>query len=297
MTNFDYVLVTPARNEAQFIANTIESVVSQTIRPHKWVIISDGSTDGTDEIVSSFAKQYAFICFLRTPGGDRRSFGAKVRAFKASYEKLGRIECNYLGNLDADVTFAPDYFEKVLQRFHSNTKLGVGGGIIHELINDKFVEQRTSSNSVAGAVQMFRRQCYEEIGGYVPLQFGGVDSAAEIMARMHGWEVRTFRDLVVRHHRLVGSGAGGVVKAKFRHGRSYYSLGYHPLFELLRCAYRITERPYLVGSVLMTCGYWWSVASGQKKELPEEVVRYLRSEQMDKLRSWCSKRSIESSVS
>ena len=285
MTGYEYALVTPARNEAKFIANTIESVVSQTVRPKKWVIISDGSTDGTDEIVSSFAKEHEFICFVRVSGSGKRSFSSKVNAFKASYEQLTDVQFDYVGNLDADITLAPNYFEKVMQRFQANSRLGIGGGIIQELVNDKFTEQRISLNSVAGAVQMFRRHCYEEIGGYIPLRFGGVDSAAEIVARMHGWEVRTFSELGVHHHRPVGSGAGGIIKANFRYGRSHYSLGYHPLFELLRCSYKLADRPFVIGSLLMVCGYLWSFATREEKELPEEAVRYLRSEQIGRLRT------------
>jgi glycosyltransferase involved in cell wall biosynthesis len=293
MATPEYVLVTPARNEGQFIGQTIEAVISQTIQPKKWIIISDGSTDLTDAIVTSFAAQHKFICFLRMPRNGERSFGAKVRAFRASHEELKNIDCDYVGNLDADVTFAPNYYERILQHFASDSHLGIAGGIIHELIKDRFVPQRTRLNSVAGAVQLFRRRCYEDIGGYIPLRFGGVDSAAEIMARMSGWSVRTYPDLQVLHHRPVGSGAGGIVRSRFRQGRSYYSLGYHPVFELLRSLYRSGDRPYVVGSILMACGYWWSVATRQQKEVPEEVVRYLRSEQLRALRSMSSKRCVE----
>jgi biofilm PGA synthesis N-glycosyltransferase PgaC len=293
MTGSDYVLLTPARNEAQFIGRTIAAVATQTIRPKKWVIISDGSTDGTDEIVRSFAEEHKFICFLRTSSNGKRSFGAKVNAIRAGYEQLRNISFDYLGNLDADVTFEADYYENVLQRFRDDSRLGVGGGIIHELLNGKFVTQRTSSNSVAGAVQLFRRRCYEEIGGYVALRFGGIDSAAEITARMYGWGVRTFRDLIVQHHRPVGSGGGSLLKTKFRQGKSYHSLGYHPLFELVRCIYRLGDKPYFVGSLLMTCGYWWSLLTRQEKELPEQVVRYLRSEQTEKLRCLCFGRRLD----
>jgi poly-beta-1,6-N-acetyl-D-glucosamine synthase len=170
-------------------------------------------------------------------------------------------------------------------------RLGVAGGLIHELINGSFVKQRTSLDSVAGAVQLFRKECYDAISGYVPLRFGGVDSAAEITARMHGWDVRTFQDLEVRHHRRVSSGETGLIKTKLRHGRRHYSLGYHPAFEALRCIYRVTDRPWAVGSVLTAIGYIWAWVVQQKRELPAEVIEYVRAEQRNRLHCLLSRRS------
>lgn len=286
----DYVLITTARNEEKLISKTIRSVVCQTILPRKWVIISDGSTDDTDEIVQGWAKEHKFIVFMRrSDNHGERSFGSKARSFKVGYEYLKPEAFSYIGNLDADVSFDPDYYERVLQHFNTNSRLGVAGGIIHELISGTFVRQRINLNSVAGAVQMFRRDCYEQVGGYVPLRFGGIDSAAEITARMHGWQVQTFPELQVMHHRRVASGGGRMVQTQWRHGLRHYSLGYHPLFEILRNIDRVRDRPYVVAAVLMTAGYLSGIMSGQKRELPNDVVRFLQTEQMDRLRSMCMK--------
>jgi len=279
MSDNDYILITPSRNEEKFIENTIQSVLAQTILPKRWVIVSDGSTDRTDEIVVRYAKDNTFIVFLQTGSGVERNFGSKVHAFRAGYQQLGETDYRFIGNLDADVTIGPNYYARVMQCFHENPRLGIAGGLICELIGDHFVAQRNSENSVAGAVQVFRRKCYEEIGGYTPLPFGGIDSAAEIMARMRGWEVRTFPDLPVYHHRRVASGGKGLVRTKLRHGMGHYSLGYHPLFELLRCGYRMVDRPYILGGVLMAAGYFWALTTRQERGIPKEVVRYLRSEQ------------------
>ncbi len=285
MTNVDYVLVTPARNEERFLEHTIQSVVAQTILPRKWVIISDGSTDRTDEIVERFAAKHRFITLLRRPSTrEARSTGSKVRAFHAGYELLQGVTYDYIGNLDADVSFAPDYYQQIFGRFQANARLGIAGGLIHELVDESFVPQWISSNSVAGAVQMFRRDCYEQIGGYLPCRFGGEDAGVEITARMHGWDVQTFPELEVCHHRRVSAGEGPLVRTKLRHGMCHYSLGYHPLFEMVRNAYKISERPYVVGSLLTSLGYFWAMLTGMKRELPEDVVRYLRSEQMERLR-------------
>jgi poly-beta-1,6-N-acetyl-D-glucosamine synthase len=258
-------------------------VLSQTILPNKWVIVSDGSTDRTDEIVAGFAKQCGFITLVRAENREKRSFSSKVNAFRMSADALSGVPYDFLGNLDADVSFPSDYYETVLRRFHGSPRLGIAGGSIHELVGGHFELQRNAPDSVAGAVQLFRRCCFESFGGYIPLRFGGVDSAAEIMARMHGWDVRTFSDLVVCHHRRVSSGTGGVIRTKIRYGMGHYCLGYHPLFEFIRLAYRVMDRPYFVGSGLIACGYLWAWLSRIERGVPQEVVQYLRAEQKQRL--------------
>jgi glycosyltransferase involved in cell wall biosynthesis len=287
MTFGDYVLVTPARNEAAVIARTIESILDQTILPKKWVIISDGSSDRTDDIITRFATGSSFITFVRREALGHRRFSSKVLAFKKGEEQLSGVQYEYLGNLDADVSLPRGYYETVLQRFEVFPRLGIAGGIIHELVNGKYEDQRNSLNSVAGAVQLFRRACYEDIGGYIPLKFGGIDSAAEIMARAHGWDVRAFPDLKVHHHRQVSSRAGGVIRTLVRYGMCHYSLGYHPLFQMVRCAYRITDRPYVMGSGLMLLGYFMAWMAGMERGVPPETVRYIQLEQLKRLRAMC----------
>jgi poly-beta-1,6-N-acetyl-D-glucosamine synthase len=282
-----YVLVTAARNEEDFIGTTIEAVLSQTVLPQKWVVVSDGSTDRTDEIVAKAAKRHSFIRLVRREAGGARNFSSKVQAFRMSEPELAGTPVEYLGNLDADVSFPANYYETILQRFMVQPRLGLAGGILTDLIDGHYEELRTSVNSVAGPIQMFRRCCYDDIGGYIPLRLGGIDSAAEIMARARGWDVRTFSDLKVRHHRPVSSRAGGVVRIKLRYGMAHYALGYHPLFELLRCVYRIPERPYIIGSLCLTVGYLWAWLTRIEKAVPEDVVRYLQHEQVDRLRAMC----------
>jgi biofilm PGA synthesis N-glycosyltransferase PgaC len=282
-----YVLVTPARNEEAYIKGTIESVVSQTIPPQKWVIVSDGSVDRTDEIVASYARRYTFIQLIRMQDDGRRSgqkdFGAKVTAFRAGYQELGGTRHQFLGNLDADITMAPSYFAELLDRFDSNPNLGLGGGIVLEPDKGRLVPQHTSLNSVCGSVQLFRRECYEAFGGYVPIRMGGVDAAAEIMCRMHGWEVRTFPDIEVRAQRRVLTGGSTILHTRYRRGFANYLLGYHPLFQLASCLSRIGEKPYLVGSMAMLLGYGVPWLGRYSWALPDDVCRFLRLEQMRRL--------------
>jgi hypothetical protein len=286
MKELEYALVTPARNEESFIERTIESVLSQTIVPQRWVIVSDGSIDRTDEIVARYSQKHSFIRLLRASGpGDKKQkdFGSKVMAFRAGYSLLSGAEYEFVGNLDADITFSPQYHEQILGKFQANPKLGVAGGIVLEPYGDGFVPQNTSMNSVCGSVQLFRRTCYESFGGYVPLRRGGIDAAAEIMARMRGWTVQTFPEIQVYSQRPVSTGGATVYHTRFRQGISNWLLGYHPLFQIASSLSRLADRPFVVGSTCTLLGYVWAYSSGCKPAMPDEAVRFLRSEQMERI--------------
>lgn len=279
----DYVLVTAARNEAASIGGTIEAVLRQTAPPRQWVIVSDGSDDGTDGVVAGYAHETAWIDFVRRQGGGERGVASKVAAVRLGAERIAAPH-DFWGNLDADVTFGPTYFETLLARFAENPALGLAGGLVHELVGGRFRAQRMSEGSVAGAVQLFRRECREQVGGYRPIAFGGEDAAAEITARSLGWQVATFRDLVVNHHRPVGRGTGRVLRARIRQGRMDYVLGYHPLFELVRCCARLVEPPWLIGGLLRLAGYGWSAVRRDARALPPGTVAFLRAEQVGRIR-------------
>jgi biofilm PGA synthesis N-glycosyltransferase PgaC len=289
-----YVLVTAARNEEAYIEMTIKSVIAQTVLPRKWVIVSDGSTDRTDEIVKRYEDNYGFIRLVRRKTNTNRSFMSKTYAFRAGVEQLNGIEYDFIGNLDADVTFNPEYYEKLLEIFGENHKLGIAGGVVFESHNGKWVPLRTNvALNVCGAIQMFRRQCYEDIGGYLSLSKGGEDAIAEVMARMHGWDVRSLPDMDIFHYRTTGSSCGGALVRKFHFGVSEYLCGYHPLFELTKCLYRIKQRPYLVGSIFWLCGYYWAFLQRERREAPRDVIRYLQQEQLHRLYAVLSKWRIE----
>jgi hypothetical protein len=132
---------------------------------------------------------------------------------------------------------------------------------------------------------LFRRPCFEAIGGFIPIEGGGEDAAAEIMARMHGWEVESFSDIAVYHHRCTGTASGNKLRVPFRDGIKNYLLGYHPLFHLAKCIFRLREKPYLVGSVLSMFGYLFARVKKYKKPVSEAFVSYARSEQLARLRT------------
>jgi glycosyltransferase involved in cell wall biosynthesis len=278
-----YVLVTAAYNEEAYIEKTIQSIVAQTALPHHWAIVSDGSTDRTDEIVNDYASRYPFIRLVRITEEHPRNFAAQVFAINRGYEYLKEFEFRYIANVDSDVSFEPTYYCQLLERFDGDSRLGIAGGYIYERQNGKFEPRlMNSENSVAHAVQMFRRECFEEVGGYVALPYGGPDWYIQVSARMRGWHVRAFTDLPAFHYRPTG-GADRPYRGLFRQGRMDYSLGSYPPFELLKLARRFRVKPYVIGSLTRLSGFVWGYCQREKRMVSDEFVRYLRSEEKSRV--------------
>jgi glycosyltransferase involved in cell wall biosynthesis len=285
-----YVLVTAAYNEERHITETLRSVTSQTLLPRRWVIVSDGSTDKTDEIVRDWSSRHPFIEFVRVEKTGKHNFAAKVHALRRGFARLESVDHDFVGVLDADVSFEPDYFVRLLERFAKEPRLGIAGGSIEQCVDGEVVPRQKDPNTVAGAVQFLRRECFEQTGGLPALEYGGEDAAMEIAARMHGWQTRTFPELKVVHFGLVGAGAGGPLKARFKWGRMNFHLGYHPLFQLARSVYRIGERPLLLGSLAELAGFTVGKTQDRRPSVDGELVRYLRREQLTKLKNLLSAR-------
>lgn len=280
----NYIIITPAHNEEAFIEKTIRSVIQQRIRPIKWVIVNDASTDRTAEIVRRYTPDHSFMELINVERAAGRDFGNKVRAFNQGLTRVRDMDCEFIGNLDADISFLPDYFERILQEFEKDPRLGIAGGMVHSCTNGEFISQEVSLDSVAGAVQLFRRDCFKDTGGYAPLPYGGIDAAAEITARMKGWNTRTFPALRVLEHRRTGSATAQPLASRVKEGRRFHSLGYGLLFFTMRCLYRLMQRPKILGSGAALVGYLGSMMNGEPVALSPDVVRFLRGEQRTKLK-------------
>ena len=281
-----YTLITAARNEEKFLRHPVESVLSQKILPQKWVIVSDGSTDRTDEIVKKYAAKHSFMEYLRRDvGGQKADFASKVHALRMGCKCLRGIPYEYIGNLDADISLGDDYYEKTISRFQLNPKLGIAGGCIHEFDRGSF-RSRTIYNprSVPGAIQLFRRDCFEKIGGLVPVKCGGEDWIAETMARIHGWDVESFPDVKAWHHKG-GAATRGVWRERWRQGGMDYAIGSHPLFEGMKCLVRVRQKPLLLGALVRMTGFVFSCCRKEERPVPPEFIDYLRREQLHRLRS------------
>ena len=283
MVNSKYILITSAHNESGLIENTIKSVIDQEIKPVEWIIIDDGSSDNTSEIVTKFAADYSFIKLFKKKADFKRDFSSKVNAIHLAVSRITILDYNYLGILDADITFSSSYYASVLSKFEKNKKLGIVGGLIYDIVNGKTIPLFLHPNITRGAVQFFKRECWEEIGGLLPLKYGGEDSAACFSARLKGWEVENFPDLLGYHHRLAGTADRSIFKARFREGFVEYHLGYHPLFESVKAISRYKEKPFIVGSMVRIVGYWFANIKREKRLISKELISFIRKEQISRL--------------
>ena len=279
-----YVIITPAHNEEAFIEKTVTSMISQSVKPAKWVVVNDGSVDHTGVIVQRYAERHPFIQLVNLERDPERNFARKVIAFNRGLAEVQTFDFKYIGNIDADMSFEPNYFENILREFEADPNLGIGGGIVYTKYTDEFLTYDTTLDTVGGKVQLFRRECFEQIGGYLPLKYGGIDATAEIMARMRGWTVRKSLSNVTYEHRPTGFAYGNALTAMMREGRRFYSLGYSPLFFLMRCLYRCKDYPPILGSGAALLGFVNSLLRRQPIVLAPEVVNYLRAEQRTKLK-------------
>lgn len=278
--NYNYVLVTPARNEEAFIEKTIKSVISQTIKPIKWVIVSDGSTDDTDNIVKKYADEYNWIELIRTQDRKERNFAGKVYAFNEGYKRFKDLKFDIIGNLDADISFDDKYIEYLLQKFSQNSQLGVAGTPFVEGKVSYYDFRFTRKEHVSGAFQLFRRECYDSVGGYIPLKAGAIDLVAVVTARMKGWHTETFMDKICVHHRPMGTAKYSIIKSNFRDGYYDYPMGVHPIWEIFRTVYNITRKPIIIAGVTHMAGYFWAMLNRVPKLVSDEFIRYRRKEQM-----------------
>jgi len=280
------LLITPARNEGWHLEKTILSMVAQTAHPTRWVIVNDGSTDESPSIIDRYASTHDWIERFDMPSHRDRSFAAKAHCFNKACETAGWLDYEVIGNIDADITFEPDFLEFLLQKFAESHTLGVAG--------TPFLEEGgydSSSNSfegeyhVSGQCQLFRRECLEEVGGYVPNKAGGVDWIAVTTARMKGWETRSFRERRFFHHRKLGSAERGPLAAAYSYGEKDYYLGGSALWEIFRVAYRIAKPPAFLGGLALGMGFMSAAIRRLQRPVSGELMRFHRQEQMKKLKA------------
>jgi glycosyltransferase involved in cell wall biosynthesis len=276
-----YVVITPVRDEETCLPRAIECMVSQTIRPQEWAIVNDGSKDRTQEIIDAAARQYPWIrAVQRKDRGYRKWGGGIIEAFYDGFNALDCQDWEFMSKLDGDLTFEPDYFEGAFRKFAANPKLGIGGGTLYHYENGVKVVERAPTFHVRGGAKIFRRECWEAIGG---LWVGpGSDTVDEVKANMLGWTTMSFPDLEMHHHRPTGASWGrwgGLVKD----GKIDYVYGSHPLFLLAKSAARLFRRPYVLGSVALLYGYIEAHLQRVPRVDDPDLIRYLRRQQLARL--------------
>lgn len=291
-----YILITPAYNEGKYIQNTIECVINQTIKPAQWIIVSDNSTDNTDEIVKGYEKKTPYITFFRYNNTEkfRSNLGRVSKKVVACInEALGYIDpsihYDYFGILDADVTFGRDYYEKLLKKFDQNPKLGLAGGFIYDVNGIEKTPCFANSNIVGGAVQFFKRTCWDEMGNFYP--GGHHDYYAVLSCKKNGWLVKSFSDLEVLHHKNPKTRSKSMMKVFFYLGRMDYICGEIILYALARAITQIKRKPYVLGSMCRIFGFLWAAIIRTPKQVPESLREYLREEQIRKILPWNFKKA------
>ncbi|MFN0127106.1 MAG: glycosyltransferase family 2 protein [Verrucomicrobiales bacterium] len=282
----NYVLITPARNEEALIHKVLDSVTAQTQPPLKWVIVDDGSSDRTAEIVRSYADRFPWIELVQRARHVDRNFAGKVHAFNAGFERVQGLAYDVVGNLDADLSFDQGYFEYLMARFAEDPGLGVAGTPFtqdggYDSARDSF----EGESYVAGGAQMFRAACFREIGGYTPNPGGGVDWIAVMTARMKGWKVRSFAEKRFHHYRTLGTAETSPLGAAFQYGERAYFLGGSPVWQSVRSLYRMAKKPYVLGGIALFAGYSWAAVRRVKRPVSPEMMRFHRHEQMQKLKT------------
>lgn len=275
-----YVLVTPARNEAQFIECTLKAVTAQTVLPLRWAIVSDGSTDGTDEIVARYAAAHPWIELVRMPERAERNFAGKALAVRAGVERMAGLAYDVIACLDGDMSFETDYFEFLLGKIAEDPRLGVAGTPYRDTTNETYDYRFVSADHVSGACQVFRRACWEEIGGYVQSKGGCIDTIATLTARSKGWKSRSFADRQALHHRVIGTAESGALKSRFVLGKRDWMIGNSAVWELCRGLYQMTKRPYGLRGLAIVTGYLWAAVSGVERPVPAALRAIRRREQM-----------------
>jgi len=276
-----YVIISPVRDEEAHLEATIASVTCQTIRPVEWVIVDDGSTDKTGSIIDRYASQFPWIRAVHRPNrGFRKSGGGVVEAFYDGYNLLDCDDWDFIVKLDGDLSFDPHYFARIFEHFQSEPRLGMAGGTIYHIVEGKKQIEVNPKFHVRGATKIYRRECWEQIGGLWPAP--GWDTIDETKANMLGWTTVTFPDIHVVHHRFTGS-ADGKWADRVKHGLVCYISGYHPLFVVASCVYRLAQKPYVIGSAGIFYGYISGYLKRVRQVNDRALIKYVRHEQLMRL--------------
>lgn len=278
-----YAVITPCRNEEHNIEFTLKSVIAQTMRPDRWIIVDDGSTDGTAEIVKKYLDDNDWITLLELP--DRGFYdlmeGGEIKAFYQGFELLKDEGHEYVAKLDGDISFEPDYFEKLLRHFLENPRLGIASGLCYVMKDEKLIPEKTHYKHPRGPARIYRRACWDEMGGVsTKLSWDAIDV---YKARMLGWDTRNYPDIKAHHHVKTWK-KGGMVHGLVRSGRLQYLMGSHPLFFSVRSVRQAFIRPYVLGAILTGYGYVRSAVQGEERVPEPELLAYIRKDQLSRLK-------------
>lgn len=281
--NKTYVIVSPVYNEEKYIAKTIESVLAQSLLPTAWIIVDDDSTDRTSEIIKSYSRRYSWIKYvLRRKDTGQSYYASNVYAIQQGTDLCGEMSYNYLAILDGDISLPLDYYQRILHWMDTDTRIGIASGVYQDNVDGKLREVLNDRRSTPKALMVFRKQCYQDIGGFIPLKYGGEDTCACFMARMKNWKTWSFPNLMAVHNKPIGTGhTKNILQIRFRQGIEEYFLATQPVFFLLKSLRRcLRENPPILGGSARILGYAKGVFMAEKRQIPDDLVRYIHKEQL-----------------
>jgi glycosyltransferase involved in cell wall biosynthesis len=278
-----YILISPVRNEEKNIEFTIESVLSQTIKPAEWIIVDDGSSDGTDGIIDRYCIAHSLISLIRLKDKGYYDLvgGSEIKAFYHGFARIKTKEYAYIGKLDGDISFDEYYYEKLLKEFNINKKLGIASGICYIHEGNKIIAERTYWQHPRGSARLYRRECWNDIGGArTELSWDAIDA---YKARMLGWDTAGFSHIRMMHHVKTWV-KGGKLRGLMRSGKIEYLMGTHPLFFAAKAIKVAFRRPYILLGVFYIFGYVQCVFRKEIRVAEPELICFIRNEQMKRFR-------------
>lgn len=274
-----YIIISPVRNEEKYIEKAFLSVISQTVKPVEWIIINDGSTDTTKEIIETYLNKFRWIKLINRPDKGHRAGAGPAEAFNEGLHYI-KSDYDYLVNLDGDVSFEPQYFEKLFIEFEKYPKLGIASGKSYYLENGKPLLYRCANTSTMGPSKVYRKECFMDIGDKLANNICW-DMIDDIKAQMKGWQTRSINSIKFIHYKRIGFKQGNTIKTQIKAGQILYSFGYHPLYMIGKSLYRIIDKPYVIGSLAMLWGYLLSLLKREQQIEDKEMMRFLQARQIE----------------
>ncbi len=276
-----YLVISPCRNEADYMRKTLESMAAQTVRPARWVIVDDGSTDETPSILAAFAEQHDWVTIVQKPDRGFRAVGPGViEAFYFGLETVDMDEFEFLTKLDLDLDLPPRYFEILMARMAETPRIGTSSGKPYFRGNDgELRSERRGDEMSVGMTKFYRTSCFKDIGGFVrEVMWDGIDCHK---CRQKGWIAVSWDDPELRfeHLRPMGSSHKGILTGRARHGYGQYFMGSDPLYFLATAVFRMRDKPYVIGGLMTVWGYFKAMAQ-RKPKLDDPSLRdYIQSYQ------------------
>jgi poly-beta-1,6-N-acetyl-D-glucosamine synthase len=278
------VIISPVRDESDFVKNTLDAMLAQTVRPQEWLFVDDGSVDDTRAIIESYTTENPWIHVVSRENRGFRQVGAGViAAFNYGLRRLRSSEYKYIAKLDGDVSFPPRYLEIMLHELESTPELAAVSGKSFRMEKGSLIEEFKIDEMVAGQFKLYKRTAFEDIGGFTEtILWDGIDIHR---CRMKGYRTLSFHhpDARIIHYRQMGSSDSSVLKGRVRLGRGVWFMGYHPLYAVVSGLFRMRERPYIVGGLLIIASYFYSAVRGDPRFADKEFIRQLQQWQKERL--------------